>query len=235
MRHDRVAPLLSSEHFSVDGTLVEAWASHKSFQPKGEDRDGPETGGDGSDFRGKRRRNDTHQSRTDPDARLYRKANGQEARLCYLGHALIENRNGLVVDDRVSHANGTAERAEAEKMAKDRRRQSGRRITLGADKAYDAKRHVAALREVGVTPHVAQNTGTETRGRTSAIDGRTTRHAGYAISQIKRKLAECPFGWGKLHGTIRKTKLRGLSGVGAEFKLNMIGYNLARLPRLIAA
>ena len=123
---------------------------------------------------------------------------------------LIENRNGPVVDGRVTHASGTAERDAAKAMASDRRRRSDKRITLGADKGYDTRGHVAALRATGVTPHVAQNTGTEKRGRTSAIDGRTTRHAGYAVSQVKRKLAECPFGWGKQHGTIRKTKLRGL-------------------------
>lgn len=229
LRHGKVAPLLSSEHFSVDGTLVEAWASHKSFRPKDESADD----GDGSDFRGKPRKNDTHESKTDPDARLYRKAQGHEARLCYLGHALIENRNGLVVDACVTHATGTAERDAAEKMAKDRRAQSGRRITLGADKNYDTQNHVAALRENGVTPHVAQNTGTEKRPRKSAIDGRTTRHEGYGMSQTRRKMIECPFGWGKQHGSIRKTKHRGHLRVEGEFLLNMIGYNLVRLPRLI--
>ena len=237
LRHPKVAPLLSSEHFSVDGTLVEAWAGHKSFRPKSPPRTGsggePDDG-DGSDFRGKPRKNDTHASTTDPDARLYRKGTGQEARLGYLGHALIENRNGIVVDASVTHATGTAEREAAEAMAVDRRALSGRRITLGADKGYDTRDHIAALRASRVTPHVAQNTGTEKRPRRSAIDGRTTRHEGYGMSQTRRKMIECPFGWGKQHGTMRKTKHRGLTRVTGEFFLNMIGYNLMRLPRLIA-
>jgi len=203
LRHEKVRPLLSSEHFSVDGTLVEAWASHKSFRPKDST-----DGGDGSDFHGKPRKNDTHESRTDPDARLYRKAAGHEARLCYLGHVLIENRHGLVVDGCVTHATGTAEREAAEAMASARRSSSGKRITLGADKGYDTVNHVAALREARITPHVAQNTGTEKRARRSAIDRRTTRHEGYGMSQTRRKMVECPFGWGKQHGTIRKTKHR---------------------------
>jgi transposase len=230
LRHGKIAPLLSSEHFPVDGTLVEAWASHKSFRPKNESADD----GDGSDFRGKPRKNDTHESKTDPDARLYRKSQGQEARLCYLGHAMIENRNGLVVDGSVTHATGTAERDAAEEMAKDRRAASARRITLGADKNDDTKDHVAALRKSGVTPHPAQNTGTEKRPRKSAIDGRTTRHAGYGMSQTRRKMIECPFGWAKQHGTIRKTKHRSCPRVEAELLINTIGYNLMRLPRLIA-
>jgi transposase len=230
LMHEKVRPLLSSDHFSVDGTLVEAWASHKSFRPK---EDSPDDEGGGSDFRGKPRKNDTHESKTDPDARLYRKANGQEARLCYLGHALIENRHGLVVDGRVTHATGTAEREVAEAMATDRRSHSGKRITLGADKGYDTKAHVTALREARITPHVAQNTGNAKRRRRSAIDGRTTRHEGYGMSQTRRKMVECPFGWGKQHGTIRKTKHRSRIRVEAEFLINMIGYNLMRLPRLI--
>lgn len=230
LRHREVTPLLSSEHFSVDGTLVEAWASQKSFRRK----DGSDADGDGSDFRGRSRKNDTHESTTDPDARLYRKARGQEARLCYLAHALIENRHGLVVDGSVTHATGTAEREAAEAMASARRARSGKRITLGADKGYDTKDHVAALRKAGITPHVAQNAGTEKRPRRSAIDGRTTRHEGYGMSQTRRKMIECPFGWGKQHGTMRKTKHRGLASVSGEFLLNMIGYNLMRLTKLIA-
>lgn len=229
LRHEKVRPLLSGEHFSVDGTLVEAWASHKSFRPKEE----TEEDGDGSDFRGKPRKNDTHESKTDPDARLYRKANGQEARLCYLGHALMENRHGLVVDGRVTHANGTAERDAAEEMGSEKRACAGKRITLGSDKNYDTKDHVARLRENGITPHVTQNTGTEKRPRKSAIDSRTTRHEGYGMSQTRRKMIECAFGWGKQHGTIRKTKHRTRLRVEAEFLINMIGYNLVRLPRLI--
>jgi len=232
LRHEKVSPLLSNEHFSVDGTLVEAWASHKSFRPK--DKTGDD-GGDGSNFRGKPRKNDTHESKTDPDARLYRKAAGREARLCYLGHVLIENRHGLVVDGCVTHATGTAEREAAETMAAERRSHSGKRITLGADNGYDTADHVAALREARITPHVAQNTGTEKRARRSAIDRRTTRHAGYGMSQTRRKMVECPFGWGKQHGTIRKTKHRGRLRVEAEFLVNMIGYNLMRLPRLMTA
>jgi transposase len=228
LNHNAVKPLLSSEHFSVDGTLVEAWASHKSFRRK----DGSDE--DGSDFRGKPRKNDTHESKTDPDARLYRKAQGQEAKLCYLGHAMIENRHGLVVEAQVTSASGTAERDAAQAMAKDRRAKSGKRITLGADKNYDTQAHVATLRGTGVTPHVAQNTGTDTRSRRSAIDRRTTRHEGYGKSQTRRKMIECPFGWGKQHGTIRKTKHRGRLRVEAEFLLNMIGYNLVRLPKLLA-
>ena len=150
-----------------------------------------------------------------------------------MGHALIENRHGIVVDARLTHATGTAEREAAEAMAKGRRTQSGKRITLGADKNYDTKSHVATLRKIGVTPHVAQNTGTENRARRSAIDARTTRHAGYGMSQTRRKMIKCPFGWGKQHGTIRKTKHRGLTRVTGEFLLNMIGYNLIRLPKLI--
>jgi transposase len=230
LNHGDVKPLLSSEHFSVDGTLVEAWASHKSFRRK----DGSDGDGDGSDFRGKPRKNDTHESKTDPDARLFRKARGQEAKLCYLGHAMIENRNGLVVEGCVTTATGTAEREAAEAMAKDCRTKSGRRITLGADKNYDAKAHVAGLRRTGITPHVTQNTGTDEHPRRSAIDARTTRHEGYAMSQTRRKMIECPFGWSKQHGTIRKTKHRGRIRVEAEFLLNMIGYNLVRLPRLLA-
>ncbi len=234
LMHEEVKPLLSSDHFSVDGTLVEAWASHKSFRPK-EDGPGDKDSHDGSDFRGKPRKNDTHESKTDPDARLYRKADGQEARLGYLGHVLIENRNGLVVDGCVTHATGTAEREAAETMAKEQRSRSARRITLGADKGYDTKAHVAALREARITPHVAQNIGTEKRRRSSAIDARTTRHEGYGMSQTRRKMVECPFGWGKQHGTIRKTKHRSRRRVEAEFLINMIGYNLMRLPRLMAS
>lgn len=232
LMHAKVRPLLSSDHFSVDGTLVEAWASHKSFRPKDGGPD-DEDGNDGSDFRGKPRKNDTHESKTDPDARLYRKATGQEARLCYLGHVLIENRHGIVMDGCITHATGTAEREAAEAMAKEQRSRSGKRITLGADKGYDTRDHVATLREARITPHVARNTGTAKRCRRSAIDARTTRHEGYGMSQTRRKMVECPFGWGKQHGTIRKTKHRSRLRVEAEFLINMIGYNLIRLTRLI--
>jgi Transposase DDE domain len=186
--------LLSDEHFSVDGTLIEAWASHKSFKPK----DGSDDG-DGSNFHGQRRKNDTHQSTSDPEAKLYRKADGREAKLCYMGHAVMENRNGLAVGGTVTPANGTAERRASEAMLKKKAKRSGRRITVGEDKAYDTSDHVAALREMNITPHVAQNDSLTKTGkhRSSAIDGRTTRHIGYRISQSCRAMSECIFGWGK--------------------------------------
>src|SRR5438552_218198 len=218
--------------FSVDGTLIEAWASHKSFQPK----DGSDDG-DGSNFHGQRRKNDTHQSTSDPQAKLYRKAAGREAKLCYMGHAVMENRNGLAVDGTVTQAGGTAERRASEAMLKKKAKRSGRRITVGEDKAYDTSDHVAALREMNITPHVAQNDSLTKTGkhRSSAIDGRTTRHIGYRISQSCRAMSECIFGWGKQHGTMRKTKHRGIAVVGADFLLNLIAYNLVRIPKLIAA
>jgi transposase len=232
LEHPKVKPLLSDEHFSVDGTLIEAWASHKSFKPKdGTDSD------DGSDFHGQKRKNDTHASTTDPQSKLYRKADGREAKLSYMGHVVMENRNGLAVAGMVTEANGTAERDASETMLKKQARRARRRITVGEDKAYDTQDHVAALRKIGVTPHVAQNDALTKTGkrRRSAIDRRTTRHAGYAISQICRKMSECIFGWGKQHATMRKVKHRGLARVGADFLLNLIGYNLVRIPRLIAA
>jgi transposase len=229
--HEKVKPLLSDEHFSVDGTLIDAWASHKSFKPKGD-----ESGGDGSNFHGQTRKNDTHESTTDPQARLYRKADGREAKLSFLGHALMENCNGLAVAGAVSEANGTAERRTAEALLAAKAKDSGR-ITVGEDKAYDTSDHVAALREMNVTPHVAQNDSLTKTGkrRKSAIDGRTTRHVGYAISQTCRKMVECIFGWGKQHGTMRKTKHRGRERVEAGFMLNLIAYNLVRIPKLVAA
>jgi transposase len=232
LNHPQVKPLLSDEHFSVDGTLIEAWASHKSFKPK----DGSQED-DGSDFHGHKRKNDTHASTTDPQAKLYRKADGREAKLSYMGHVMMENRNGLAVGGMVSQANGTAEREASQTMLKAQAKRAGCRITVGEDKAYDTADHVAALRKIGVTPHVAQNNSETKTGkrRKSAIDARTTRHAGYAISQTCRKMIECIFGWGKQHGTMRKVKHRGLAKVGADFLLNLIGYNLVRIPRLIAA
>jgi transposase len=229
--HPEVKPLLSNDHFSVDGTLIEAWASHKSFRPK--DGSG---GGDGSNFHGQTRTNDTHTSTTDPDSRLYRKAAGREAKLCYMGHATMENRHGLAVAGQVTVASGTAERDASEAMLKARRKAAGHRITVGEDKAYDTSDHVAALRAMGVVPHVTQNDAeTKTgRRRRSAIDGRTTRHAGYGMSQSRRPMIECLFGWGKQHGTMRKTKHRGLVRVAADFLLNLIGYNLVRIPKLLA-
>jgi transposase len=232
LNHPDVRPLLSDEHFSVDGTLIEAWASHKSFKPK--DGSGDDEGGD---FRGQKRSNDTHASTSDPDAKLYRKARGREAKLSYMGHALMENRHGLAVAGMVTEASGTAERDAALGMAKAKRKQKRRRISLGADKGYDVADHVLALREAGITPHVAQNDAlTKTgRRRKSAIDKRTTRHAGYAMSQARRKMIECVFGWGKQHGTMRKTKHRGAERVACDFLLNLIAYNLIRIPKLIAA
>jgi transposase len=226
-----VKPLLSDEHFSVDGTLIEAWASQKSFRPK----DG--SGSDGSDFHDQQRKNDTHESTTDPDCRLYRKSMGSGAKLSYMGHVVMENRNGLAVAGMVTEANGTAERSASEEMLAELRKQPGRRITAGEDKAYDTAGHVANLREIGVTPHVAQNNAVTKTGkrRRSAIDGRTTRHAGYRMSQTRRAMLECIFGWGKQHGTMRKTKHRGIVRVSGDFLLNLIAYNLVRLPKLLAA
>jgi transposase len=231
LSHPRVKPLLSDEHFSVDGTLIEAWASHKSFRPK----DGSD-GGDGTNFHGQKRKNDTHASTTDPESRLYRKAQGREAKLSYMGHATMENRHGLAVAGMVTHADGTAERRASEAMLKAKRKAVGHPITAGEDKAYDTAGHVAALRDAGVTPHVTQNNTVTKTGnkRRSAIDRRTTRHDGYGMSQSRRAMIECMFGWGKQHGTMRKTKHRGIGRVAADFLLNLIGYNLVRIPKLLA-
>jgi len=223
LNHTAVSPLLSDEHFSVDGTLIEAWASHKSFKSK-QDQDG-----DGANFHGMTRQNDTHASTTDPDSRLYRKSEGKESKLCYLGHAMMENRHGLAVTGIVTQATGTAEREASVDMLVEKA-SATHRITAGRDKAYDVKEHVERLRAKNITPHVAQND----TNRRSAIDGRTTRHTGYARSQTCRKRIECIFGWGKQHGTMRKTKHWGLAGVAADFLLNLIGYNLIRIPKLLA-
>ena len=231
LNHPEVKPLLSDEHFSVDGTLIEAWASHKSFRPK----DGSGDGDDGANFHGQKRKNDTHASVTDPDSRLYRKAAGKEAKLCYMGHVTMENRNGLAVAARLTHATGTAERRASEVMLKAKVKESGGRITVGEDKAYDTADHVAKLRALNVTPHVAQYNSGNPNGRQSAIDGRTTRHDGYGMSQTCRAMIECIFGWGKQHGTMRKTKHRGIARVAGDFLLNLIAYNLVRIPKLIAA
>jgi transposase len=231
LNHPQVKPLLSDQHFSVDGTLIEAWASQRSFRPK----DGSD--GDGSNFHGQTRKNDTHQSTTDPDSRLYRKAAGREAKLSYMGHVTMENRHGLAVAGLLSKATGTAERRASETMLAIRRKLAGHRITAGEDKAYDTTDHVARLRAADVTPHVTQNNGlTKTgRRRRSAIDGRTIRHASYAKSQSRRAMIECIFGWGKQHGTLRKTKHRGIRRVAGDFLLNLIAYNLVRIPKLIPA
>ena len=222
LNHTDVRPLLSDEHFSVDGTLIEAWAGHKSFKPKN-DQDG-----DGTNFHGTTRKNDTHASTTDPDSRLYRKSEGKESKLCYLGHAMMENRHGLAVTGIVTQATGTAEREASVDMLVEKA-SATHRITAGMDKAYDVKEHVERLRAKNITPHVAQND----TNRRSAIDGRTTRHTGYARSQACRKMIECIFGWGKQHGTMRKTKLRGTDKVAAHFMLNLLGYNLIRIPKLL--
>jgi transposase len=231
LNHPQVRPLLSDEHFSVDGTLIEAWASQKSFRPK----DGSGDADGGANFHGQKRKNDTHASTTDPDSRLYRKAAGREAKLSYMGHAVMENRHGLAVAGMVTHANGTAERRASETMLKAKAKEAGRRITVGEDKAYDTAGHVANLRAMNVTPHVTQYNNAGTRGRRSAIDARTTRHQGYGMSQSRRAMVECIFGWGKQHGTMRKTKHRGIARVAADFMLNLIAYNLIRIPKLLAA
>jgi transposase len=225
----RVKRLLSTDHFSVDGTLVEAWASMKSFRP----RDGsgePPAGGRNSeaDFHGQKRSNKTHASTTDPEARLYRKGPGKEAKLCFMGHALMENRNGLVVDACLTEANGHAERIAALHMIEPHADRP-RRITLGADKAYDAEDFVNELRSLNATPHVAQNTN----GRSSAIDGRTTGHTGYAISQRIRKRIEEAIGWIKTVAGQERTKFRGRERVGWSFTLAAAAYNLAWLPELL--
>ena len=272
LAHDRIAPLLSDAHFSVDGTLVEAWASFKSFRPKPAASGGPSPddpppldGGTPSppeaadntdhahtkdapmqptetktaservgrnverDWRGKAWSNATHASVTDPDARLMRKGKGKPAQLCYMGHALMENRYGFVVQAELGLADGYAERAAAITMIERHSPGSERRLTLGADKGYDAAEFVGELRRMCVTPHIAA------KAKGSAIDARTTRHAGYAISQKKRKQVEEPFGWGKTVGQIAKTMLRGVEHVGAQFTLNMAAFNLAKLPKLLAA
>jgi transposase len=229
----RVKALLSDGHFSVDGTLIEAWASMKSFRPKDEDDASTNglTGGRNGErnFRGERRRNDTHASTTDPQARLYRKGAGQEAKLCYLGHVLMENRNGLVVDTRLTLATGTAERGAA--LAMIGARGGCPRITLAGDKNYDTKDFVAETRSLHVTPHVTQNTS----GRASAIDGRTTRHPGYAVSLRIRKRIEEVFGWMKAVASLRQTRHRGQARVGWQFTFTAAAYNLIRLPKLLGA
>ncbi len=228
----RAKRLLSSEHFSVDGTLIEAWASMKSFKAK----DGKGGGGEGgggrnasADFRGEKRSNETHASTTDPDAMLYRKGPGMEAKLCFIGHGLMENRSGLIVDTRMTRVSGHAERLAALDMIEawaDR----PRAITLGADRGYDAADFVEELRTLNVRPHVARNTSR----RRSAIDGRTTRHPGYAASQRIRKRIEEAFGWIKTVAGMRKTKLRGLAKVDWAFAFTAAAYNLVRLPKLLA-
>ena len=226
----RIANLLSDEHFSVDGTLIEAWASQKSFQRK--DRPAPPSDDPGNptvDFHGEKRSNDTHESTTDPDARLARKSGGHEAKLAYCGNVMIENRNGLVVDTELLQCNGTAERDAAMLMVE--RVEGTERITVAADKAYDTKDFVSEMRGMDVTPHVSQNTK---RPGGSAIDGRTTRHEGYQVSQRKRKRIEEVFGWIKTVGTLRKTRHRGLETVRWVFTFTAAAYNLVRMRNLMS-
>lgn len=239
--HPEVRGLMSRDHFTVDGTLIEAWASLKSFQPvegeENDDRDPPADNRDGGstgdtgrnddvDFKGRKRSNATHRSSTDPDARLYRKGFGKEARLVFMGHALTENRSGLAVDGRLTRATGDAEPAAALDLAETHLHAGA---TLGADKGYDTRAFVDGLREVGVTPHVAR------KARGSAIDRRTTRHSGYGVSQRARKRIEEVFGWAKTVGGLRKTRHRGLDRVEWTYLLGLAAYNLTRLPKLLAA
>jgi transposase len=225
-----VSALLSDEHFSVDGTLIQAWASMKSFRPKDGSGEPPGPGRNGErDFHREKRGNATHASTTDPEAKLFRKGRGKEAKLCFMGHALMENRHGLIVDGRVSEATGTAERDEAAAMLA---AVPGRHpITLGGDKGYDMAGFVAAVRELRVTPHVARNTS----NRRSAIDGRTTRHPGYELSQRARKRIEEAFGWIKEVALMRRARHRGKARVGGQFTLAAAAYDLIRLPKLLGA
>jgi len=221
--------LLSDDHFTVDGTLLEAWASQKSFRPR--DEDPPPSGGANPsvDFHGERRTNDTHRSTTDPEARLYKKARGREARLGYLGHVLMEHRSGLIVQAVVTPADGYGERDAALVMIDKLPRRH--RVTVAADKGYDIRDFVGDLRQRMVTPHIAQHTN----GRRSAVDGRTTRHPGYALSQRKRKLVEQGFGWMKTIGGLRKLRHRGGALVGWFFTFAAAAYNIVRLRRLLPA
>jgi transposase len=245
----RIKALMSDEHFSVDGTLIQAWASHKSFRPKAGpgpdgaddppagDANGERNGGRNGerDWRGRSRSNATHASTTDPDARLARKSDGQSSILAYAGHVLMENRNGLVRDACLTRASGTAERDAALTLLD--RRGGRQRITLGADKGYDVAEFVTALRRRRVTPHIAVDQRISKLGvmRHSEIDARTTRHAGYAISQRSRKRIEEVFGWTKSAARLRQTMFRGLQRVGHAFSLAAAAYNLIRLPKLLAA
>lgn len=220
--------LLSSEHFSVDGTLIESWASLKSFRPK----DGPPSGDSNgwSDFQGTKRRNDTHESKTDPEAKLFRKGNGQEARLSFSGHALMENRNGMLLDLVVAAADGYAERREALALLS---KISGlRRKTVAADKGYDTRDFVAACRQLNVTPHVTQNTH---RYKRSAIDRRTAGQPGYRASQVVRRRIETIFGWLKTVGGLKRVRVRGLKKAQLAARIAAAAYNLVRMSRLLAA
>ena len=224
--------LLSDEHFTVDGTLIEAAASLKSFKPR--DGDPPRTSdGDGGnpsvDFHGERRSNATHQSTTDPESRLLRKGKGKEAKLVFIAHALMENRNGMLTDFQVSSATGKAERDAVPVLLDEVRERGFHPKTMGGDKNYDTRECVAAMRKRGITPHVAQNTS----GRSSAIDGRTTRHAGYALSQRARKRVEEIFGWMKTVGGFRRSRYRGLDRTSLAGYLVATAYNLVRMAKLL--
>ena len=227
----RAAKLLSDEHFTVDGTLIEAWASHKSFRRKDEPPTPPTDGTRNPtvNFRQEKRSNETHRSTTDPDCQLFKKSEGAAAQLCYMGHVLMENRTGLAVSARLTPASGTAEREACLDMLQDAG--GNRRITLGGDKNYDVHDFVDTLRSLNVTPHVAQND----TNRASAIDGRTIRHPGYAVSMRKRKRVEEVFGWLKTVGVLRKTRHRGTQRVGWMFTFSLAAYNLVRMRHTVPA
>lgn len=226
----RGAKLLSDEHFSVDGTLIQAWASMKRFRPKDGSGSGPGPGRNSErDFHGEKRSNDTHASQTDPEARLYRKSRGQGAQLCYQSHILMENRNGLIVDHELTQASGTGERTAAVEMVT--RLPGNHRVTVGADRGYDSADFIDDLRCRNATPHVAQNT----KNRRSAIDGRTTRHPGYTVSQRIRKRIEETFGWGKTVGPLRQVKVRGVAKIDHLCLLTYAAYNLVRMRNLVGA
>ena len=230
LAHREVRPLLSSDHFSVDGTLVEAWASLKSFRAKDGSDEPPGPGRNGErSFHREKRSNATHASTTDPDAKLYRKSSNVAAKLCFIGHALAENRHGLIVEADATRASSRAEREAALAMIERHDPGSERRLTLGADKGYDTRGFVAECRRLRVTPHVAAKI------KYSAIDGRTKRHAAYAASQKKRKLIEEAFGWAKTVAGLRKARHRGLPKIDWQFTFAMAAYNLVRLPKLLAA
>jgi len=222
--------LLSNEHFTVDGTLIEAWASQKSFQkkdkPRSQKKDDP--GNPTVNFHGEERSNTTHQSTTDPEARLYRKSKGQEAKLCFMGHVVMDNRHGLVVNADYTHADGYAERDTATTMLTATKGDRKSQITAGADKLYDTADFVKQMKALGITPHVAQNNV----NRSSAIDARTTRHPGYLVSQVKRKLVEEIFGWIKTIGLMRKVRHRGLKRGGWMFTFTTAVYNLLRIRNI---
>jgi len=231
LTHKEVRALLSDEHFSVDGTQVQAWASMKSFVAKDGSGEPPAPGRNGErDFHGETRRNDTHASATEPEAKLYKKGKGKEAKLSYIGNIMTENRNGFVVEAELRQASGTVEREAATAMIA-RHSPGAQRITVGGDKNFDTAGFVADMRAFHVTPHVVQNTS----GRRSAIDHRTTRHGGYAVSQQKRKRVEEPFGWGKTIGGLARPMLRGVKKLDFKFIWTMAAYDLIKLPRLIGA